>query len=169
MRFTLTNLLLAVASLSFVLVWFTPAQVEISERGFTNDIYFWSEFKRLSSENEYLAWNRAIPEAASWALSDPTEFPVDFNTTDFVVAPFPETAEYYRTYSSRLGGAITTIHGTRYNEGKVMQEIKIPNHTHLFFSQRAFIIANDLLVIAAVGLLPQAMIASWRHHRITMR
>ena len=57
------------------------------------------------------------------------------------------------SYSSRLNGFITIVHGQRFDSGPAAQEISIPRKSLLYFASGYVIRAVDIFVVGALALI----------------
>ena len=104
---------------------------------------------------EYCTWHRSIPDNTEWILgySEPTEAPVPFLTTSLLIAPLPEGQSNYQSYSSRLNGFITIVHGQRLDSGPSAQEISIPRKSLLYFASGYMIWVADTMAVGTLALV----------------
>ena len=96
-----------------------------------------------------------MPDNPEWILGDsePLKAPVPFSTTSLLIAPLPENQTSYQSYSSRLNGFVTIVHGRRFDSGPVAQEISIPRKSLLYFANFYTVCIIDGLAVVILALI----------------
>ncbi|MGY8750341.1 MAG: hypothetical protein ACKVHR_20055 [Pirellulales bacterium] len=165
MKLSIAQLLIGVAVCSGGILWFTPGSVGIPNVTIGNDHMYWPKLERLNSKEDYIVWDRSIPDNTSWTreYTPPTSFPVDFSTRSVAICPLESAESAYTTYSSRLQGRITFLIGRQYESGPAAIEISLPRNSLLYFSERFIVYLIDFSMLAAMAF------AGWTVSRLCHR
>lgn len=112
----------------------------------SNDAGVWTGPERLRTFDAYLDWEAAIPDYAPGGTAS-TEPPhgMKFETHDLLIAPY-SFGEHGYTASSRFGGRLVIIHGTKNTSGNVAQELRVPKESMVVFNTPGMLYACDFLL-----------------------